>query len=295
MRYRAGSVVRLAAPLKVLVQRFAFLLLVASAFALMMLGKGDALIVERFRAGVVDLVAPAMEVLSRPAATVAAVVDETEELIALRTENARLREEIGDLREWQNAARRIGAENASLRDLLSFVPSEPARFISARVIGDTGGAFVRSMILNAGRRHGVEKGQAVVTGDGFAGRIFEAGFHSARVLLVTDINSRIPVLVESSRARAILAGDNSDRPRLAFLAANAEVAVGDRIVTSGHGGMFPMGLPVGTVAQVRDGVVRVAPLVDLDRLEFVRVVDYGRVLPPDATGPDAAAGAAPRR
>ncbi len=166
------------------------------------------------------------------------------------------------------------------------MPDARARFVSARVVADPGGAFVRSKIVNSGRREGVTKGQAVITGAGLAGRIFEAGLHSARVLLITDINSRIPVVVESSRDRAILTGDNGPQPRLAFLASSAQVAKGDRIVTSGQGGLFPEGLPIGTVASVKDGVARVVPLVDFDRMEFVRVVDYPGVAPLGAAGED---------
>lgn len=286
LRNRTGSVARLAAPVKVLVHRFAYVLLVATAFVLMLMGRGESLLVDRFRTGVVDLAAPVMSVLSRPAATINEVVENARRLLELRSENRRLREENARLLAWQAAARQLATDNAQLRGLLNFVPDAKARFVAARVIADSGGAFVRSKIVNAGRREEVRKGQAVITGKGLAGRIFEAGLHSARVLLITDINSRIPVLLETSRARAILAGDNGPEPRLMFLGTSVEVAKGDRVVTSGQGGLFPPGLPVGAVASVAGGVVRVAPLVDFDRLEFVRVVDYPGVAPLDAREED---------
>jgi rod shape-determining protein MreC len=250
----------------------------------MLVGKGETLLVDRFRTGVLDFASPIMEVLSQPAAAVANAVQNAKDLYWLRTENARLRAENSKLREWQATAHELKVENTALRDFLRMPTDTQARFITARVIADPGGAFVRSAIVNVGRRRGVAKGQAVMTPDGLAGRIFEAGFHSARVLLVTDINSRLPVLVESSRARAILAGDNSDRPKLAFLSASADISIGDRIVTSGQGGMFPPGLPVGKVASLDGGVVRIAPFVDFDRLELVRIVDYDftSALPPSA-------------
>ena len=99
------------------------------------------------------------------------------------------------------------------------------------------------------------------------------------MLLITDINSRLPVLIEATRARAILVGDNGDKPKLAFLSAAADVSVGDRIITSGQGGMFPAGLPIGVVASVDGTGVRVSPLVDFDRLEMVRVVDFESAVP----------------
>jgi rod shape-determining protein MreC len=272
-------VARLTAPIKGLIQRFAFLLLVFSAFVLMLVGKGETLLIDRFRTGVLDFAAPVMEVLSQPAAAVANAVENAKHLYMLRSENERLRAENAKLREWQTTAHRLETENASLRELLRVPAETQSRYITARVIADPGGAFVRAAIVNAGRRHGVVKGQAVMTADGLVGRVYEVGLHSARVLLITDINSRMPVLIESSRARAILAGDNGDRPKLAFLAPSADVSVGDRIVTSGQGGMFPAGLPVGTVAAIDGGAVRVAPLVDFDRLEMVRIVDFGVVEP----------------
>lgn len=275
MKPRArSSVLRAAAPFRAYAQRFAFLILVFAAFGLMLLGKAETLVVERVSTSVVDFVAPIMDVLSRPAASLNQAVETVRELAALRTENQQLRRRNDRLRAWQEAARRLAEQNAALRAMLDYVPDPPMRFVSARVIGDPGSAFVRSMLINAGTRDGIAKGQAVVTGDGLAGRIVAAGGRSARVLMITDINSRVPVVVESSRERAILAGDNRDNMRLVFLPANAVVSPGDRILTSGHGGVFPPGLPVGRVVSVGDGGIRVRPFVPLDRLEFVRAIDY---------------------
>lgn len=275
MKPRARSSVLLAAaPFRAYVQRFAFLILVFAAFGLMLLGKAETLVVERVSTSVIDFVAPIMDVMSRPAASLNQAVETVRELAALRTENQELRRRNDRLRAWQEAARRLAEQNASLRAMLDYVPDPPMRFVSARVIGDPGSAFVRSMLINAGTRDGIAKGQAVVTGDGLAGRIVAAGGRSARVLMITDINSRVPVVVESSRERAILAGDNRDTMRLVFLPANAVVSPGDRILTSGHGGVFPPGLLVGRVVSVGDGGIRVRPVVPLDRLEFVRAIDY---------------------
>jgi len=279
------SVHRIAAPIKSLLQRFAYLGLVGAAFALMLLGKADTVLVERFRAQVTDAVAPILEVLSRPAAAVSEIVDQVRELANLRDENARLRDDNARLLKWQSVARRLDAENQALRDLLGFVPPPDATFISARVIADTGGAFAHSVLLDTGREAGARKGQAVVTGEGLVGRVAGVGARSIRVLLITDLNSRIPVLVERTRTRAILAGDNSDQPHLIHLPPGARVSPGDRVVTSGHGGAFPPGLPVGTVAAVSDGGITVQPFVQRDRLEYVRVVDFGLqgILPPQPT------------
>ena len=270
---RPGYVLRFATPIKVVVQRFAYMLLVVSAVGVILLGKADSVVVDRARVAVVDALAPILDALSRPAATISVVIDNAMELAELRAENAQLREANERLAQWQLVARELEAENRSFRDLLNFVPGGVAKQVSARVIADTGGAYVRSALINVGADDHVGKGQAVITGQGLVGRVTDVGDRSARVLLVTDLNSRIPVLVESSRYRAILAGDNSNTPKLAYLPTEAKVSAGDRIVTSGHGGIFPKGLPVGIVTQVADGEIRVRPFVDLDRLAYVRVID----------------------
>lgn len=266
---------QLTASLRGLAQRFAFGMLVLTAFAVMVIGKADTIIIERVRAAVVDVATPVLNVIARPVQTVNDALAEVHDMIELRGELARLREENARLMSWQSVAQRLEAENKALRSFFAFRSGPQATFITARVVGDAGSAFVRSMLLNAGGRDGVENGQAVMTSDGLAGRITEVGEASARVLLITDINSRIPILVERTRDRAVLAGDNSRQPRLTLMPPGMSVEAGDRIVTSGHGGTYPAGLPVGVVASVSEKSVRVEPLVDWTRLEFVRVVDFG--------------------
>ncbi len=271
------------ATLRLLAQRFAFLTLVLASFALMVLGKADTVLVERVRVFIDDGVSPVLQVLSRPAAAVASVVNAVHDLAALRAENVRLAEENARLMHWQTVARELDNENKSLRAQLNYAPDPDSAFISARVIGDTGGSFVHSMLLNAGGREGVRKGQAVIAGENLAGRVAEVGERTSRILLLTDINSHIPVVIEGTRAKAILSGDNSDRPRLNYLSPNSNAAVGNRIVTSGHGGAFPPGMPVGVIASIQDGIVRVEPFVHRYQLEYVAVVDYGLpgILPSD--------------
>ena len=282
MKQHPGMVGRLAT-LRLLAQRFAFLTLVLASFALMLLGKADTILVERLRVLIDDGVSPVLQVLSRPASAVASVVNAVHDLAALRAENVRLAEENARLMHWQTVARELDNENKSLRAQLNYTPDPDSAFISARVIGDTGGAFVHSMLLNAGGREGVRKGQAVIAGENLVGRVAEVGDRSARILLLTDINSHIPVVIEGTRTKAILSGDTSDRPRLVYLSPNSNPAVGNRIVTSGHGGAFPPGMPVGVIASIQDGIVRIEPFVHRYQLEYVTVVDYGLpgVLPSD--------------
>jgi rod shape-determining protein MreC len=270
-----GTLMRLAMPIKAIGQRFALPILVLASVTMIVLGKADALLFERLRASFGDAVAPVLGLLSQPVSAVDGVIDRFHDMVGLYSENERLRIDNARLMQWQQAAQQLSSENARLRELLRLAPDPAVSFISSRVIANSGGSFVRSVLIDAGSRDGVIRGQAAITGEGLAGRITEAGDHAARVLLLTDLNSRIPIAVDGSRERAVLAGDNSDRPRLLYLPARSEIKVGDRLVTSGNGGIFPPGLPVGIVAAIEDGIVRVEPFAELSRLDYLRVVNYG--------------------
>lgn len=267
-------ITRIASPVRAWAHRFTYVLLVGGAFALMLLGKTDAALVERFRTSVTDALAPIMAAVERPVAAFENGVENAKNFFSLRQQNAQLLAERDALLQWQAVARRLEAENRELRTLLSMAPDPRIDFVTARVIGSSAGAFVREVLIAAGQRDGVAKGQAALTGEGLAGRVTEVGDRSARVLLLTDINSRIPVLIENTRYKAILAGDNSNEPRLLFLTPGVQPMPGDRVVTSGDGGAFPSGLPVGIVGSVDEGVVTVVPFVDWDRLEYLQLVDY---------------------
>ena len=274
MSKRTGKVARLATPLKAWTQRFAFLLLIGAAFGLMLLGKADTLLVERARMQIADAVAPLLEAVSQPVATVNDTVADMRELARLREINEMLRAENDRLLDWRRDAIALEAQNAALSDLLRLAPEVERRYVTARVVGDQGSAFVRSVLVSAGSDAGVAKGQAALTGSGLAGRVAEVGERIARILLITDINSRIPVQVGTAREKAVLAGDNSPRPGLLYLLPDSSVRVGDRVVTSGHGGLFPAGLPVGEVVEVEEHSVRVRPYVDWDHLDYLRLVAY---------------------
>jgi rod shape-determining protein MreC len=273
VRLRGGSALRLASA-KAWLHRFTFVLLFGAALALMVLGRSDSPLVERARVVVADALTPIMDALAQPLASVRHVYDNARELLSLREENALLREQQARLLQWQEVARELQAENQALRQLLKFTPDRKADYVAARVVADNGGAFVRSVLVAAGARDGVRKGDAAATGEGLVGRVAEVGQRSARVLLLTDINSRIPVVIERSRDQGILAGDNSDNPRLLYLSHGSLLQPGDRVVTSAAGGAFPPGLPVGVVKSTDNGVVVIQLFVDWDRMEYLRLIDY---------------------
>ena len=274
MARRTGTFSKLAQPVRSLWQFFTFSALVLAAFALMLLGKADIIIIERSRVAVTDAVVPILEVLSEPAMSLTRMVDKINEFRDLHREFERLKQENKQLRQWRHVATGLQAENQALRRLTHFVPPNNPKVISGRAISNAGGPFVRSILVNAGSRQGIRRGLAAVSGTGFVGVVVEVGERHSRVLLMTDLNSQIPVVVQSTRDPGVLSGDNSDRPRLLFLPQNSDISTGDPVVTSGVGGVLPAGLLVGVISAVSDAGIRVKPLVDWDRLEFVRFLDY---------------------
>jgi rod shape-determining protein MreC len=268
-------VIRLSPLRRTSLQRFAFPLLILLSVIMIILGKTDQVMLESLRVAVADGAAPVLEVLSRPLAALVDLGTRARRLVAVYEDNDRLLEENARLLGWQQAALKLASENSQLRGLLKLTPEPTATYLTARVVANSGGAYVRSLMVYAGSENGVARGQAAVTGDGLVGRVSEVGSRAARVLLVTDLNSRVPVIVEGSQQRALLAGDNSDRPCLRYLDTGTAIRIGDQIVTSGQGGVFPPGLPVGVVTSLGGEAPRVAPYVELSRVEYVRIVDYG--------------------
>jgi rod shape-determining protein MreC len=278
---------RLTAPVKAAAQRLALPVLILASMMLIMLGKADVLLFDRVRIALGDFAAPILNLVAQPIATVASGVQKVENMADIYRQNAALREENTRLLHWEQVARRLEADNANLRNLVKLVPEGAVSFVAARVIADSGGAFVRNVLVNAGLRDGVQRGQAAMTGDGLIGRIAEVGERTSRILLLTDLNSHVPVMLEGTHERAVLEGDNSDEPRLIYLQPKTVARIGERIVTSGSGGVFPPGLPVGMIASVAGGTVRVEPFAELGRLEIVRIVNYGLdgILPQSAVPP----------
>jgi len=252
--------------------RWVFAGLVVLALVLLILGRLETPAMVSARAAVIDFASPALDLLSRPLARLEAAGRWMTSLGDLAAENRRLQEENARLRKWQATALALERENERLRALLDAPRMEIAPVAAARVIGMPGGPFVRSVIIDAGRRNGVRVDQPVLDQQGLVGRVFEVGERSARVLLITDLNSRVPVRLPTRDVNAIARGRNDALLELAFLGPDAEPAMGDHAVTTGDGGVFPPDIPVGRVAEVDTNGVTLHPEALLDRLEFVRVI-----------------------
>jgi rod shape-determining protein MreC len=277
-------VIRLSIPVRQALARLTLPVLIAASLGLMLLGQADTSLTERSRMALADALAPIFAVVAEPVATVYRMIAGAEDLVDVRAENARLKAENEQLRRWHAVALALDAENAQLKANLRWIPDPAPSYVTARVVADAGGVYARAVLLSVGPNHGLTKGQIALDESGLVGRITELGNRSARVLLITDMNSRIPVTLEGSRARAILEGTNNARPRLVHWPEGVMPVEGERVVTSAEAGAFPAGLPVGVVHYSASNAAEVVPAAKLDQLEIVRIFDYGLrgVAPPES-------------
>lgn len=200
-------------------------------------------------------------------------------------ENRRLRAEISSLKAVEDENAALQNINRRYEALLNIRTEPPVRMVTARAVAESRGPFANERLIDTGTAEGVKIGNPVINEHGLIGRIVGATGGISRVLLVTDISSRTPVLVDRSDARAILSGDGSDNPKLEYLRGKDAIREGDRILTSGDGGMLPRGLPVGVAARGLDGSWRVKLFSNEGSIDFVRVLlfdDFAQLAQPDA-------------
>lgn len=256
-----------------LAQKFALVILFLSAFVLMLINKTDAVIIEKTSSFATDVVSPLIDVLVIPAKMVAHAYDYFRDLKQIHKDNLRLKEENKKLNNLYDRARALEIENKLLSELMNYAIPPEAEFITTRVIAEEGDAFSHSVIAYTGSKN-VKKGQVALSEKGVVGRVDRVGNVYAKIILMTDINSKIPVMVERNRVRGILSGDNTPTPKMIFIPLEAELKVGDRIVTSGVAGVFPAGLPVGRILSIDKNDIKIRPFGSLEQLEYVKIVDY---------------------
>ncbi len=246
--------------------------LVLALIGLFLVWRIDSPRVERLRAAVIDTVVPSFDWAMAPITGTANLISDYQSYQQLREQNQDLRRELQQMKAWREAALQLEQENAKLLDLNNVSLDPQLTFVTGVVITDSGSPFRQSVLVNVGARDGIIDGWPTMDGIGLVGRIAGVGQETSRVMLLTDTSSRIPVTIQPSGQRAILAGDNSLNPPLDFLEDDALVRPGDRVVSSGDGGVFPADLLVGQVALGTDGRLRVRLSADYQRLEFLRVL-----------------------
>ena len=261
-------------PFRATGQRITLLILIFLSTALFVVGKTNTGLSEKARAGLADITVPVLDVLSQPILALDWAAKRVVDMVFVYRENDQLRETNRRLMDWQAEALRLQQENNRFQKLLNVKNDYGKTFITPRVVADASGPFVHAKLLNVGKDDGIRKGQVATDDFGLVGQIVAVGQRSARLLLLTDLNSRVPVFVGAKQHPAILAGDNTRFPTIVFLPVGVQVAPGDLVVTSGAGGVFPPRLPIGRVVSSNDDVVRVQLFSDSDRLDFVNIVEF---------------------
>jgi|TARA_B110000908_G_scaffold39398_1_gene47605 rod shape-determining protein MreC len=251
--------------------------------------------VERFRAQVTDRIVPNFDWAMAPVTGTIDLFRDYQSYQRIAEQNQELRRELRKMQSWKEAALQLEQENARLLDLNKVRLDPRLTFITGVVLADSGSPFRQSVLLNVGARDGLVDGWATMDGIGLVGRISGVAKNTSRVILLTDASSRIPAVIQPSGQRAIIAGDNSAAPPLDFIESPDLVRPGDRVVSSGDGGVFPAGLVIGQVAADPGGRLRVRLAADYERLKFLRVLrsyttepvtDAAHVLAPDLASND---------
>jgi rod shape-determining protein MreC len=192
------------------------------------------------------VLAPVGDVLAAPGRWTGAGIDTVRDYFGAASENRQLKAELKEMRQWRDVAIALRDENARFRTLLGLKTDPPIPMVAARIVTDSRGPFSDTRLANAGSERGVKAGNPVMSENGLVGRVIGVTNGASRVLLLTDIASRTPVMIDRTNARAILTGDGGPNPRLDYLRGRDPIREGDRLLTSGDGGVVPRGLPVGT-------------------------------------------------
>ncbi len=220
------------------------------------------------------IAAPVTGVLATPGEWIGDGVDGIRGYFFAVSENRRLKEELREAREWQVAALALRDTNDRYKALLGLKTDPPIPMVAARTVSEARGPFSNTRLANAGKEKGIKPGNPVMSENGLVGRVIGVTDGASRILLLTDIASRTPVMIDRTNARAILAGDGGPNPRLEYLRGQDPVKQGDRIVTSGDGGVLPRGLPVGVAVKGLDGRWRAVLASDAAPVDFVQVMQF---------------------
>jgi len=267
-------VIRLSIPVRQALSRLTLPVLAALSFGLILIGKADVVVEQYLRAKLSDVLAPVYGVVAGPIEAMRSEIGDVAGLWSLRVQNQQLREENQRLLRWQAVAIALDAENSKLKATLHWRGDASESFVTEPVVADTGGVYARSVLISTGPNSPIAKGQIALDSGGLVGRVTEVGARSARILLITDLNSRVPVTLADSRGHALLLGTNGPRPRLMYWEDGDAPKEGEQVVTSAEAGAYPAGLPVGQAHYIGANAVELIPDADLERLEVVRVVNY---------------------
>ncbi|MDA0782083.1 MAG: rod shape-determining protein MreC [Rickettsiales bacterium] len=271
---KSSFIIHISRPVKALIRKFSLALLFILAISGIIIGKIDSPITNDIRTKITDITSPVIGTMSVPVNFISNFKESMQSYFFVHKKNENLVKENERLKTKLINLSGIAYENERLKELLNYAEQLKYNYISAKVVGNTSGPFYSSIIINAGTSDNVKKGQAVVNEEGLVGRIIEVGEKSSRVLLLTDINSNIPVITSRSREPAIMSGNNNEMPRLRYLSNETKTEELEVVKTSGDGDVYPYGLHVGVIKIDASGTRYVQPFVELHKLEHLSVIDY---------------------
>jgi rod shape-determining protein MreC len=259
-------------------------IVIALAVVLVLLGKAQSGLLDKARVHVTDMLAPVLQTVRAPVAGFDRWMGSISEIFSVYQQNLKLKEENARLRQWRNVAIVLQGRVGRYQTLLHAVPDPQMNAVLARVIGRANRPFLQTMILDAGREHHALPGQAVVDARGMIGRIYLTGSRTSWVILLTDLNSRIPITISASAGNSgniqgMMTGDNSAYPTIDMVSHTVALHEGDQVTSSGDGGLLPSGLPIGTVVSDGSGGWRVALLADAGASQDVEILNFSK--PPE--------------
>ncbi|NBX52550.1 MAG: rod shape-determining protein MreC [Proteobacteria bacterium] len=222
----------------------------------------------------VSISRPVVKIISIPINTSIDVFINFNKLILAKKENIKLKEELFKLQNYYLTTLAIHQENKELRNALNFVKSKTENYKIARLIGMSHQAFNQKILIDSGLNRNIKEGQIITGNRGVIGRVAEIFEDKSRIMLLTDANSRIPIIASRTRNRGILAGNNSGLMEILYLPKNHQIAVGDKIFTSSDGDVVPPGLLVGVVRKIDKNFVYITGVEDINNLNIVSIIDY---------------------
>lgn len=248
--------------------------LVTGVACLLVIGRTKPELAASLRAQTADVVTPVVSFIQSPAKTMGSTYTSIRDFMHSRSEVQQLKLENQQLLKWQAEALKLKSENENLRELLRMVPAKSARYISAPIVSDPNGPYAQTALVGVGKQQGVKAQQAAIGTRGMVGYVIEAGDETARVLLLTDINSRVAVVGERSGKKAIAAGDGDGKLKLNYVSPSDHFMDGERLLTSGDGGFFPAGIPVARLADDGGETLLATPFASVADERVVSVLDY---------------------
>lgn len=273
LKHRRGLFIRLS-QFRLFLRKLVLTLIAFCAFGLVFFNKAGNQNFDKNQDILSTVLYPIVRVIQLPADGVYLACQKIKDIVLVYNENTLLKQKVQKFDELQNKLYALDAQNRLLSEMLFYTPPVGASFVTAKVIAGEGDGFSHSLVAYVPEKENVRKGQVVLYKDAVIGRVDRVRGPYVRIMLISDINSKIPVVIERTRDKGILSGNNTSSLSLLFTATNADIRPMDRVVTSGVGGVFPSDLLIGYVSKASPSFVEVLPAHEIEKAEYVKIVRY---------------------